>query len=568
MTTYLVTRHEGTRLWASAMAKHGRLPFAIDHMVEHLDPSALAKGDMVVGTIPLHLAAELRSRGIEFWALDLDLPPQDRGKELSGVYLATRGARFTRYEVRKKDAVDVVAKRASATARQMPGITVIAVSDELAPAAIGWLHQPTPEVCLLASGRMSDRALVLKEWLGNRPEPPKVAVLQWDDRDYATLVNQAEELADELVVHARPEVTVNLTGGTKPMAMALQRAFGKRSGMFTGRLAGSYVDTEHKRIEEMFAHSIGASPMRSVLNIADLLALKGLDIVSATSSAKGYSKWLARGALFDLFRSEAAQPWLSSWYTLLEPAQWLVNPRKNRPGKNGARRDTYSGQFCTATLKGWHEKPEFQFTIDAPGKLGWTELRAALAGELGAQLKASGAATIALVDDHRLTMRLTRSGGLDNLDFLAGVWMEAWIAAEIARSGADDWAQGVTVRTGRGKHAVDNEVDLLIAAGNRLLLIEVKTGRLDKDGKEDSKATETLYKLDAVSERIGRLFRDRWLVSLRPIGHDGRERAASQRIRVFDGAACEGVSEALREWIASARLERDRGLRASRLPAP
>lgn len=563
MTTYLVTRHPGTRLWASVFSRNKRLPFSIDHVVEHLDPALLDKGDVVVGTIPLHLAAELRHRGIEFWALDLDLPPQDIGKELSGVYLATRGARFTRYEVRKKDTVDVAAKRGAAPPRPALGITVIAVSDELAPAAIGWLQRPTPQVCLLASASMSDKATVLKEWLGTRSAPPKVAVLPWDDHDYQSLVQQAESLADELALEARPEVSVNLTGGTKPMAMALQRAFGKRSGTFSGRLSGVYVDTEHKRIEEMFAQSLGAQPMRSVLNIADLLALKGLDVVSATSSAKGHSKWLARTALFDLFRSEAAESWLSAWYALLEPAQWLVNPRKNRAGKNG-RRDTYKGAFCTATLKGWHEKPEFHITVDAPAKFDWPALRVALEGELGRQLQESGAAKVALVDDRQLTIRLDRRHGLDDLDFLAGLWMEAWIASEIVKSGADDWAQGVTVRKGR----VENEIDLLVASGNRLLLIEVKTGRLDKDGKEDSKATETLYKLDAVSERIGRHFRDRWLVSLRPIGRDGHERASTQRIRVFDGAACSGLSDALREWITSTALERDRGLRASKLPAP
>lgn len=564
MTTYLVTRHEGTRHWARAMAKHGRLPFAIDRMVEHLDPTALTKGDVVVGTVPLHLAADLRARGIEFWALDLDISPQDRGKELSGIYLATRGARFTRYEVRKKDAVDVAAKRrSSSVAASAPAISVIAVSVELDPAAIGWRHHPTPEVCLLASASMQEKARVLKEWLRTQPEAPKVVVLPWDDRDYPSLVDQAESLADELTLEVRPELVVHLTGGTKPMAMALQRAFGKRSGLFTGRLSGVYVDTGHKRIEEMLAPALGAEPMRSVLNIADLLQLRGLEVVSATSAAKGYVKWLARQGLFDLLRSEAAKDWRSAWYVLLEPAQWLVDPRKNRAGKNG-QRDTYKGAFCSATLKGRQEKPEFHITVDAPGKFNWPGLRAALEGELGQQLHATGAAKLSLVGEHQLVMKLDRQNGLDDLGFLAGVWMEAWIAAEIAQSGADDWAQGVTVRRGR----VENEVDLLVAAGNRMLLIEVKTGRLDKEGKEDSKAMETLYKLDSVSEKIGRLFRDRWLVSLQPIGRDANNRALSQSIRVFDGPACGGIGDAIREWIASAALDRDRGLRAFKLPPP
>ena len=245
----------------------------------------------------------------------------------------------------------------------------------------------------------------------------------------------------------------------------------------------------------------------------------------------------------------------------LSPLERGVNSPWKR--KNG-RRDTYKGAFCTATLKGYLEKPEFHITVDAPEKFNWSALRAALEGQFGQQLKATSAAKLSLIGEHQLVIKLDRRNGLDDLDFLAGLWMEAWIAAAIAQSGADDWAQGVTVRQGR----VENEIDLLVAAGNRLLLIEVKTGRLDKDDKEDTKAMETLYKFDAVSERIGRLFRDRWLVSLQPIGREGHERAESQGILVFDGAGCEGIGDAIRKWIAAAALERDPGLRASRLPAP
>lgn len=145
MATYLVTRHEGTRIWATAAAKYGRLPFAIDHVIEHLDPSALTKGDVVVGTLPLAMAAALEARGIAFWALDLDLPPDARGQEISGTALyhlyKGLGARFTRYQVRTKESATVAGKAKKPRPAQ-PAIALIPVSEQLAPAAIGWLHQP------------------------------------------------------------------------------------------------------------------------------------------------------------------------------------------------------------------------------------------------------------------------------------------------------------------------------------------------------------------------------------------------------------------------------------------
>lgn len=101
MTTWLVTRHTATVQWVKTMARHKRLPFSIDRVIEHLDVRRLAPGDTVVGTLPLSLAAALHERGMAFWSLDIDIPQSERAKELSALQLACFGARLTRYEVRE-----------------------------------------------------------------------------------------------------------------------------------------------------------------------------------------------------------------------------------------------------------------------------------------------------------------------------------------------------------------------------------------------------------------------------------------------------------------------------------
>ncbi len=172
MTTYLVTRHEGTRIWVDAMTKHGRLPFTIDRKLEHLDSSLLMKGDVVVGTLPFNITAELHAMGVEFWSLDLHVPPEDRGKELSGLHISKYGAHFTRYEVHRNGATNIKPKSPSKSGKPEPSITLIPVSDQLIPAAIGWLHSPTDQVCLMVSDIMKKRPRCCGNGLKATPMPP------------------------------------------------------------------------------------------------------------------------------------------------------------------------------------------------------------------------------------------------------------------------------------------------------------------------------------------------------------------------------------------------------------
>lgn len=77
MTTYFITRHPGARAWAE------RQETPIDRFVEHLDIRDIRPGDIVMGSLPVHLAAEVCARGARYFHLTLNLPPAERGRELS-----------------------------------------------------------------------------------------------------------------------------------------------------------------------------------------------------------------------------------------------------------------------------------------------------------------------------------------------------------------------------------------------------------------------------------------------------------------------------------------------------
>ncbi|UZR29632.1 CRISPR-associated protein Csx16 [Methylococcus mesophilus] len=94
MTTFLVTRHLGARVWAEQEG------IRVDRLADHLDPAEVEPGDTVLGTLPVNLAAEVCARGGRYLHLSLALPGEWRGRELSADDLRRFGARLEQFEVR------------------------------------------------------------------------------------------------------------------------------------------------------------------------------------------------------------------------------------------------------------------------------------------------------------------------------------------------------------------------------------------------------------------------------------------------------------------------------------
>jgi CRISPR-associated protein Csx16 len=94
MRAIFVTRHQGALDWAQ------RRGFGDARIVPHLDDPTLASllpGDIVIGTLPVNLIADLNARGAEYWHLVLDVPREARGKDLSADDMERFGARIETY---------------------------------------------------------------------------------------------------------------------------------------------------------------------------------------------------------------------------------------------------------------------------------------------------------------------------------------------------------------------------------------------------------------------------------------------------------------------------------------
>ena len=93
MTTLFVSRHPGALDWAAGEG------VAVDAVIAHLDLEIIRPGDVVIGTLPIHLAARVCERGGRYLHLSLELPPEQRGRELSAADLRRFGVRLEEFRV-------------------------------------------------------------------------------------------------------------------------------------------------------------------------------------------------------------------------------------------------------------------------------------------------------------------------------------------------------------------------------------------------------------------------------------------------------------------------------------
>ncbi|MDY0331718.1 MAG: CRISPR-associated protein Csx16 [Thiomonas sp.] len=551
MTVYFVSRHDGARRWAQILQKQGNWPHPVDAYVDHLDVSALKKGDVVIGTLPLREAAAVRQRGAEFFSLDLQVPPHWRGQELTATQMAACGATLTSYRLTVKETVEMhpVNKKPRAV-KTSPAVTVMLVSQELMPQYLGFAQAPTPQVILAVTKSMSARAEALDALLQAAPQPPeRIKRLHLDEsQGYADLLKQAEALLDKLHGDGAQEVSFNLTGGTKLMAMAFAQA-GQAAQRMGDAVNLQYIDTANGVIEQIQGSRSTRLPLPARVGVREAVLASGKADAGCASASVRFAQQMKRKALHDHL-IDASVTMIGSLNQLAMDMEALcANPDRHSAWLDGKRSKPKAGAFTL--VRPVQDKADFR--LDS--------LRKALAGKLGALLHEQGVLSDKpTLQDGLLSLKLPHSA---EIDYLKGGWLEAHLASIIAAAGPDDWACGVQIGQ---EHGRNNEIDAIVTCGNRTLLVEVKTANLARDsvgdgGEKSSKGQDAIYKLDSIGHDLARNFNDNWLVSARALSTVDVVRAKDKRIKVFAPqgkeaparAAIKPFTEALHEWIGKAR---------------
>lgn len=548
MAIYFVSRHPGAHQWLDDLMDAGTLPRTKVKMLDSLDVSLVQPGDTVMGTLPVGLVAQVCARGARFVNLDLTVPPQWRGQELSPQQMRSCNATLAEYAVTRGRTLELLGKPERSQPKRTA--TIMLVGKEHAPQLIGYRMEPTDLAVLIISKEMHKQGKALAALLQGQAAKPKVISIQvpGTDLSYADWAKHANQLFQHLFTHRDvTDVIVNCTGGLKIMSTAYAEA----ANLWSARgyaVQKSYVDSESGFIDKM--DTTPRLPIRSTLNAADLLACQGVLLESAYSAAELYK--------IDASRQDSIKQLLklSSFEGLL-------------------------GEL-NGTLIDLEKKADF-LSDPAPKDI-WvsTHLDRRLRGRLGQALAKEG--VLRGVPEYQGPGRdpgellvsfslqpTTRSQRELAFGFLTGRWIEAWLGTVLEKFGFDDVLIGANISDA---HGAKNEIDAVVVNGNQLLLIEAKTNnqrRSSPTGDGDRAAAQALYKVSSVGAKIARFFAAKWYVTARPLDAADLKRAESLNVRVFhvgEAAGREALEQALAQWARKTKRERHAGFERTQTEVP
>lgn len=91
---YVVSRHAGAVQWLQTVISE---PYVL---LTHLhDVDFVCAGDIIVGTLPVNLIAKVNALGARYFHLNIPMPADLRGQELTADQLTQLGASLIEYSV-------------------------------------------------------------------------------------------------------------------------------------------------------------------------------------------------------------------------------------------------------------------------------------------------------------------------------------------------------------------------------------------------------------------------------------------------------------------------------------
>ncbi|WP_172202825.1 CRISPR-associated protein Csx16 [Niveibacterium sp. COAC-50] len=507
MKTWFVSRHPGAVFWA----RDAGVKVNDSGIVGDLDVQNVSPGDVVVGTLPMNLAADVLAKGAKYLHLALNLPADARGRDLTADEMRTFGARLEEYEIRRISSPHL----AEPSPGETTNVMVCIASGQTLQNVLPFVLTSATKLYIAVSDAPESRRSAEKL----RMVVPDVVIVAGAP---AAPLAAVERFASELYARIRAElpkshIILNATGGTKLMSAGFVNVLGPVGEVI-------YCDTENDRLEYLQPSSLRPVALPAdLLEVESLLAAQGLKATTIQSRAAGW-KGRAEGRRHvakSLIELAVANPGALGWIN------GNSNPAFSAPRGYKGDRD----RFFEPTVRFPKDSKPFAAVKRAlnemadAGLLSWT--------------------------DEAVTYT-----SRDAAVFVGGGWIEEWVGLEVAdlckRKGISDghWAVGVKVLpvdAAFDEKKSLNELDLVVVWRNRLLVVECKTSRAVDNNSENQ---TMVNKLEAIGHYVGGPFSTKWLATAVPI-HDqlALQRCNQFNVRIVDAKGLKKFASLVAEWM-------------------
>jgi CRISPR-associated protein Csx16 len=497
---YFVTRHQGAVKWG---VRHGLRARKV--AMDHFDPLAVRPGDVVIGTLPIQLVAEVNRRGGHYWHLAMDVPPEWRGRELSADDMDACGARLHEFRVlplgsRSEDMAGPDVWDEGDAAAERPALHLCIASGQQLPNAVPIQVSAWDRVVIFASRRMKDSgdrlAAFVADEAARRGRPEAAEVLRFDLPDEGSLpkLRTAVQAAVAELRRQYPQhqLVLNITGGLKLMTLAF-------ADVLRGQARILYCDAERGVLDAVEPEGQPPALLGPELDFETYLRVQGFRIVDGgvpdAAQRQRMDERRALTATLALQLPGVGQ----SVHAMVGGSRCRGLAALVRKLAADAVDSARSGAFAAVQ----HARLLDDTRIGAEGMSLIRHLKQARLLVKGTEVEA-GARDLQVCFADEEAAR-----------YLAGGFLEefAWLSARAAglpeaHVGINAHLDPLVRRAGRRGDAL-NEVDVGVAWNARLLLIECKAGRQLGSG---DKAQPILNKAVAVRNGVGGALARSWIV--------------------------------------------------------
>jgi hypothetical protein len=295
-------------------------------------------------------------------------------------------------------------------------------------------------------------------------------------------------------------IVLNISGGGKLMAITFLEAWRNKAHLI------QYTNMDSNHLEYLPASTeliIKPVKLDPVMNISLFLAAHGVTYISAASDSSVWQKTCTqRQKLTQDLATHAAE--ISGMLRVINALSCRARDDTHKTLEHAQQRFS---MHPNAAIQTWLQRFEQQ------GLLIW---------------------------DRQQTVEFT---SYENAQYLGGFWLEEYIYSAIQTLNPDDISCGVSINW-QAAPSIHNELDILVAHNNHLLVIECKTLFLGT-----AKDNEIIYKLDSISDELNGLLGSTLLVSAQQPSSIIRQRASTQRIKVAGPEDLKYIDFLIAKWM-------------------